>query len=155
MQSGKCDIWLHRQCNGLNKQTLEYLKKDKSKWFCMVCTKEFLLFSNLHDKNLILTVKGKKLKFTNVAEKRISNNTKFLDWINIITRCEDHNITKYFQNDELRDLLQPCNKKEYLKTFDLNISSLPSHCSELHSLLSNSRTNFGIITITESRLKCS
>ena len=62
----------------------------------MVCTKEFLPFSNLDDKNLILTVKGKKMKLTNVAEKRISNKTKLLDQINLITRCEDNNITKYF-----------------------------------------------------------
>ena len=34
----------------------------------MVCTKEFIPFSNLDEKNLILPVKRKKLKFTNVAE---------------------------------------------------------------------------------------
>ena len=45
----------------------------------MLCTKEFHPFSNLDDKNLILTVKGKKNKFTNVAGKRISNKTKLLD----------------------------------------------------------------------------
>ena len=44
-------------------------------------------------------------------------------------------------------------QKEYLKAFSLNISSLPYHCSELHSLLSNCRINFDIIGITESRLK--
>ena len=120
----------------------------------MVCTNEFLPFSNLDDKNLMLTVKGQKLKFTNVAEKRISNKTKLLDQINLITRCEDNNITKYFQSDELRNLLQPpCIKKEYLKAFHLNISSLPYHCSELDSLLSNCRIDFDIIGITESRLK--
>ena len=62
----------------------------------MVCTKEFLPFSNLDDKNLILTVKGEKMKFTNVAEKRISKKTKLFDQIKLITTCEDHNITEYF-----------------------------------------------------------
>ena len=101
----------------------------------MVCTKEFLPFFNLDDKNLILTVKGEKMKFTNVAEIRVSKKTKVLDRINLRTRCEDNNITKYFQSDELRNLLQPpCIEKEYLKAFHLNISSLPYHCSELHSL---------------------
>ena len=120
----------------------------------MVCTKEFLPFSNLDDKNLILTVKGKKKKFADVAEKRISNKTKLLGQIILITRCEDENITKYFQSDELRNLLQPpCLEKEYLKVFHLNILSLPYHCSELHILLSNCRINFDIIGITESRLK--
>ena len=153
IQYDKGDKWVHRQCNGLNKNFFEHFKKDKSKWFCMVCTKEFLPPSNLDDKNIISTVKGKKLKFVNVAEKRISNKTKFLDQINLITRCYDNNITKYFQNDELRDLLQPYKEKEYLKAFHLKISSLPYHCSELHSLLSNCRINFNIIGITESRLK--
>ena len=120
----------------------------------MVCTKEFLPFTNLDDKNLILTVKEEKIKFTYVAEKRISNKTKLLDQINLITRYEDNNITKYFQSDELRNLLQPpCIEKEYLKAFHLKISSLTYHCSELHSLLSNCRINFDIIGITKSIVK--
>ena len=68
IQCDKCDICVHRKCNGLNKQTFEYLKKK--------CTNEFLPSSNLDDKNLMLTVKGKTSKFTNVAEKRKSNKTK-------------------------------------------------------------------------------
>ena len=99
IQCDQYDIWVRRQCNGLNKPSFEYLKKDNSKWFCPVCTKEFLSLSNLDDKNLILTVKRKKMKFTTVAEKRISNKTKLLDQINLITRCEYNNITKYFQNN--------------------------------------------------------
>ena len=93
------------------------------------------------------------MKFTNVAEKRISNKTKLLHQKNLITRCKDNNITKDFQSDELRNLLQPCIEKEYLKTFHLNISSLPYRCSELHGLLSNCRINFDIIGMTEFRLK--
>ena len=38
------------------------------------------------------------MNFTNVAEKRISNNAKLINQINLITRCEDNNITKYFQS---------------------------------------------------------
>ena len=73
------------------------------------------------------------MKFPNVAEKRFSNKTKLLDQINLIARCEDNNITKYLQSNELRKLLPPpCIEKEYLKAFHLNISSLPYHCSELH-----------------------
>ena len=67
---------------------------------------------------------------TNVAkkkkrkEKRISNKTQILDQINLTKRCKDNSITKYFHNDELRDVLQPFNKKKFLKTFHSNISSL-------------------------------
>ena len=62
----------------------------------MACTEVFLPFSNLDDKDLILTVKGEKMKFTNVAEKRISKKPKLFDQIKLITTCEDHNITEYF-----------------------------------------------------------
>ena len=51
---------------------------------------------------------------TNVVKKkkkRISNKTQTLDQINLTTRCEDNSITKYFHNDELRDVLQPLTKK--------------------------------------------
>ena len=84
----------------------------------MVCTKEFLPFSSIDDKNLILTVKGKKMKLTNVVEKRISNKTKLLDQVNLIARCEDNNITKYFQSDELSNLLSHhVSKKSISKLF--------------------------------------
>ena len=57
IQCDKSDIWAHRQCNGLNKQTFKHLKKDKYKWFCMVYTKVFFPFYDLDHKNLTLTVK--------------------------------------------------------------------------------------------------
>ena len=44
-------------------------------------------------------------------------------------------------------------KKKYLKALHLNISSLPYHCSELHSLLSSCKINFDITKISESKVK--
>ena len=68
-----------------------------------------------------------------------------------------------YQSDELRNLLSKrwtqestattMYRKRVTQSFHLNISSLPYHYSELHSLLSNCRSNFDIIGITESRLK--
>ena len=49
----KCDIWIHTECNRINKQTYEMLKKDSSQWFCIVCMKELFPFSNLNDKDLL------------------------------------------------------------------------------------------------------
>ena len=40
-----------------------------------------------------------------------------------------------------------------MKAFHLNISSLPYHCSELNSLLSECNIDFDVIGITESRIK--
>ena len=69
MKCNKCDIWIHSKCNMINKQTYEYLKQDKSMWYCIVCAKELFPSSKLNDENLILTLKGKKIKFVNVAQK--------------------------------------------------------------------------------------
>ena len=105
----------------------------------MVCIKGSLPFSNLDEKKFIL--------------KRISNKTQFMYQINLTSSCEDNNITKNFHKQEFRDLLQSCNKKKYLKALHLNISSLPYHCSELHSLLSSCKINFDITKISESKVK--
>ena len=67
-------IVFHRKCDKINKQTYKFLQKDhKSKWYCIICTKNFLLFSDLNDEEFLYTAKGKKLKFTHVAPKHISN----------------------------------------------------------------------------------
>ena len=151
IQCDKCDIWVHRKCNKMNKRTYEYLKQDKSMWYCIVCTKELFPFSKLNDENLILTLKGKKIKFVNVAQKRILEKTQFLQQIKLGAESEQNvNITSYFNPNELKE---PPDKENFLKVFHLNISSLPYHCSELHSLLSECNIDFNVIGITESRIK--
>ena len=47
----------------------------------------------------------------------------------------------------------PPDKENVLKVFHLNISSLPYHRPELHSLLSECNIDFDVIGITESRIK--
>ena len=120
-------------------------------WYCIVCAKELFPFSKLNDENLILTLKGKKIKFVNVAQKGILEKTQFLQQINLGAESEQNfNITRYFNPNELRE---PPDKENFLKLFHLNISSLPYHCSELHSLLSECNIDFDVIGITESRIK--
>ena len=59
------------------------------------------------------------------------------------------NITRYFNSNELKELPD---KENFLKVFHLNIS-LPYHCPELHSLLSECNKDFNVIGITKSRIK--
>ena len=41
----KCNIWVTRECNKINKQTYKLPQKDrKSKWFCILCTLDCLHF---------------------------------------------------------------------------------------------------------------
>ena len=67
VQCDKCGISIHRKWKKINKQTYEYLKQDKSTRYCIVCTKELFPFSKLNNENLILTLKGKNIKFVNVT----------------------------------------------------------------------------------------
>ena len=79
IQCDKCSMWVHRECNKINKQTYKLLQKDqKSKCFCIICTKEFLPFSNLNNEDFIHTLKGKNIKFTHVAKKKMSKRNRIL-----------------------------------------------------------------------------
>ena len=57
---------------------------------CITCTKEFLPFSNLSNEEFIYTVKGKKIKFTHVAEKQRSSKIKFFNKINTVSENSEH-----------------------------------------------------------------
>ena len=83
IQYDNCNVWVHRKCNKINKKTYKFLQKDhKSKWYSIICTKDFLPFSNLNNDKFLCTVKDKKLEFTYVAPKHVSNKTAFLEDIN-------------------------------------------------------------------------
>ena len=51
IQCDKCDTWAQRNCNKINKQAYRLLQKKKtnSHWFCIICTKDFLPFSDLKE----------------------------------------------------------------------------------------------------------
>ena len=143
IQCDKCDIWVHRKCNKINKQTYEYLKQDKSMWYCIVCTKELFPFSKLNDENLILTLIGKKIKFVNLAQMRILEKTQFLQQIKLGAENEQNfNITRYFNPNELKE---PPGQRKFLEGISPQQSSLPYHCSELHSLLSECNIDSDVI----------
>ena len=44
---------------------------------CIICTTDFLPFCNLNNEEFLYTDRGKKLKFTHVAPKHVSNKTAF------------------------------------------------------------------------------
>ena len=76
IQCDKCDTWVHRNCNKINKQTYRLLQKDKSsQWFCISCTKDFPPFSDLNNDEFMYTIKGKKVKFNHVTKKEINSRS--------------------------------------------------------------------------------
>ena len=67
----------------INKQTYNYLKSDSFHWFCISCTKEFLLFSDIEDGELAYATLVKKIKkFTHVSNTPNSIRGDFIQATN-------------------------------------------------------------------------
>ena len=134
IQCDKCGTWVHRNCNIINKQTYRLLQKDKSShWFCIICTKDFLPFSDLNNDEFIHTVKGKKVKFTHVTKKKLTSEASFFQQINSNL---DRNQDKYYLPSNFKQIKMDV--KNNLNFFHLNIFSLLYHFLELHTLLATS-----------------
>ena len=59
------------------------LQKDKSShWFCKICTKNFLPFSDLNNDEFMYTVKVNKVKFTGVIKKKLTAEASFFQQFN-------------------------------------------------------------------------
>ena len=83
-------------------------------WYCIVCAKELFPFSKLNNENLILTLKGKNIKFVHVAQKQILEKTQFLEQTNLGAESEQNfNITRYFNPNELKE---PPDKRKFLES---------------------------------------
>ena len=82
IKCGKCNLWVHIECNKVNEQTYNYLKSDSSHWFCMSCTKGFLPFSSIEDEEFAHATLGKKIKFTHVSNTPKSIKENFIQAIN-------------------------------------------------------------------------
>ena len=50
-------------------KNLQATKKTNSHWFCIIYTKDFLLFSDLNNDEFIHTIKDKKVKITHVTKR--------------------------------------------------------------------------------------
>ena len=56
IQCSKCDIWLHRKCNGLNKQVFEHLKKkmNLNGSVCFVLVDYFIEIINSNKRKILV-----------------------------------------------------------------------------------------------------
>ena len=102
IQCDKCDTWVHRNCNKIYKQTYRPLKKDKSShWYCIICTKDFLTFSDLNNNEFKYTVKGKKVEFTHGTKKKLTVEASFFLQIN---SNRDANLDKYYLPSDFKQI---------------------------------------------------
>ena len=123
-QSIQCDTgdtWVHRECNKITKQTYKLLQNQKNtKWFSIICTKEFLPFSNLSNKEFTYTVKGKKIKFRNGAETQRSSKINFFNKINTVSENSEHGSrTEYWYPGKINEPEYSKNNLNFLHLYIL------------------------------------
>ena len=75
---GKCNWWVHRQCNNLCKKTYRDLQKTDMPWYCKKCIKDVTPFSNLTDIELDKLMNSRSL----IPKKLNENHESLLDQIN-------------------------------------------------------------------------
>ena len=98
----------------------------------------------------IHTAKGKKIKFTHLAETQKSSKIIFFRKINIVSENSGNDRTEYWDPGKINGT---GNSKNSLNFPHLNISSLLYHFSELQILLSSTKVNFDIMGNSESTIK--
>ena len=142
----KCDKWVHIRCNNICKKTYRTLKKDPTPWFCKLCLRAEVPFSELNNTEFARLIKDRTI----IHKKQIEEST-LLEKLNQFS--ENENLTcKYYNTKQLKDLISENNNSKGLTLLHMNISSLPYHFDEFTTLLSELNTNFKVIGITETRL---
>ena len=143
----KCNKWVHIRCNNICKKTYRNLKNDPSPWFCKLCIRTEIPFSQLNNTEFARLTKNCII----LHKKQIVESYTLPEKLNQFT--ENENLScKYYNNEQLKEIISQENNSKGLSLFHLNISSLPFHMDEFTNLLAELNSNFKIIGITETRL---
>ena len=136
LKCDNCDEWIHIKCNKID--------RNPNPWYCIICMKLVLPFSNITDLDLCSTLAGKQLCFDKSKDLEVPSlfNTLFDNLNNISTLG-----SKYVDVPEFNSLNNK--SKSYIH---LNIASLPYHIDDLRILIGSLDTSPDIIAITESNL---
>ena len=106
---------------------------------------------NLNSLNLLTEFASLTKNRTVTHKKQIQESFTLLEKLNQFS--ENENLScKYYNNEQLKELVSDKNNSKCLSLLHLNISSLPYHIDEFRNLLNELNSNFKIIGITETRL---
>ena len=168
----KCDFChskIHKRCNKLNDIDYQVLQSRSSYWFCILCIKDLIPFSDISDQELRLInssdviVDFNKLPSSlNIFPAPIKNNyfKKFNDYF--VSKDLDNNEDddgdisnlikcKYFNVDDFCS--SNFDSSNSFSVFHLNIASLKAHFDELNTMLNLLDFNFSVIGLTETKIK--
>ena len=143
-----CNQWVHIKCNDLNDLDYNLLKSNNEFWYCILYTSEILPFCTVN--SIMPLPKGNLNKPTDALINRMNQLNNFTD-------DEKENELK-LPNCKCReiDYFQKFSKNFRGKTlsfFHINVYSLTKNFNDFDILRNDLNVNFGILAITESRIK--
>ena len=119
---GKCNKWIHIRCNNIRKKTYRSLKKDPAPWYCKLCIPAKLPFSKLNNNEFASLTKNRTI----IHKEQIQESFTLLQKLNQFS--ENENLScKYYNSEQLKELVSNKNNSKSLSLLHLNISSLPYH----------------------------
>ena len=158
IQCDICDRWIHIKCNSISAaQYNEMMLTQDLCWCYLKCTNETIPFSDTPEEILKLTLQGKNPDYTPVLISR-QNSESFVSLLKELEKVEFNDDLTSFGEPNLNQCLyytlsefnEINPKQNSLSFFHQNIASLSLHFDELNTVLSNSKTEFDFIGITET-----
>ena len=117
--------------NKINTQTYNILKKEKTSWSCIECSKDVFSFSKLNATDFSATISGKKLKFIINRKKHNTHEEILVDRLNeALNTTNMENSSSYYNFDQFNEMFDT-NVFNGFNTLHLNISSLPYNFDQL------------------------
>ena len=141
-----CSNWIHIKCNNLNDLDYEYLKSNDETSYCKTCIHEILPFCNkkinpnkinLGNAGIDLNLKNLLCQLNDLSEKENNDNEN-------LPNCKYRDVG-YFSN------LYVELKSKCLSFFHLNINSLSKNFDNFNHLINESKLDFDIFGISESK----
>ena len=125
----KCNTWIHIRCNNIRKKTYRSLKKDPTPWNCKLCIHAELPFSKLNNTEFARLTKNRTI----IHKKQIQESFTVFEKLNQFSEKENLSC-KYYNNEQLKELVSDKNNSKGLSLLHLNISFLPYHIDEFRNL---------------------
>ena len=134
-----CNKW-----NNITRYCYRKLQTDETPWYCKICIRQAMLFSNLTDHQLEAFMLDKLI----TSPKLILSNNQLL-----FPNGNPINIPKnqYLTPNDFYEIQNTAKSKQLY--IHLNISAISYHIDDLVSLITNCKTKPNVTGISESRMR--
>ena len=160
----KCNLCLkkvHLKCNYLNYVDFQYVRFSNKRWYCYNCNKDLFPFTAINNFKLYSLLSYKFYCNSDSNESCLTLKppknlpllfNEFNSFSSDINNTPENVInSNYYDIDRLQTLKEFADKSS-LSLFLLNICSLSKNIDDSEHLVQSTKTDFDIITFSESRI---